>query len=410
MHLCRPLPDTAVTSARFGFASEVETSLPCSIPPPQDFGEIGGPAPWTCCPSDYWHDNRNLGPYAVGPMAGGHDILSGTTQVPITDAPTVPGLGFRRLRDSDDHAGIAAVRTGSVDHDRIDVQSPREGLPTAADLAGIFSLAEMRDHPDLLIVTINDRIIGYAHVLWRWTEVTGERVYLHLGYLLPEWRGKGIGSSMLHWSQTRIRAITAVDRHDGPQTFATNVSSTESEAANPVKEEGYAIVWQLADMILELGASVPRYPLPAGIECRPLIHDHFRPIYHAWKDAFAHIWTSTPPSDEDLQAFVRDNFAHADFDPTLCDIAWVKDEVVGLVLCRITNGIGMIAEVAVRPHWQRQGIARALLARSLGTLQRRNVAQARLFTDAEDHQGARSVYQQFGFRESKRHAFYRKPL
>lgn len=305
---------------------------------------------------------------------------------------------------------MAAVRTGSVHHDRIDLRSPREALPTAADLAEIFPLAEMRDHSDLLIVTINDQIVGYAHVRWRWTEVTGERVYLHLGYLLPEWRGKGIGSSMLHWSQIRIRETTVANQHDGPVTFATNVSSTEFEAASLMEEEGYAIVRQLTDMISELEASVPLHPLPTGIECRPLIQDHFRPIYHAWKDAFAHIWTSTPPSDEDFQGFVQDNFAHADFDPALCEIAWVRNEVVGFVLGRSTNGIGMIAEVAVRPHWQRQGIAHALLARSLGTLQRQNVTQARLFTDAEDQQGARSLYEQFGFRESKRHAFYHKPL
>lgn len=257
---------------------------------------------------------------------------------------------------------------------------------------------------------MNDRIIGYTHTLWRWTEVTGERVYLHLGFLLPEWRGQGIGYAMLHWSQARIRAIAATEQHLGPATFATNVSSTEHEAARLVEEEGYAVVRQLSDMILHLGEALPMAPLPAEIQRQPLVKAQFRPVYHAWKDAFAHIWTSTPSSEEDFAEFVQDNFADGMFDLALCEIGWAGDEVAGLVLGRINHEVGIIAEVAVRPRWQRQGIARGLLIQTLRTLQQRGIPRARLFTDADDHQGARSLYTQLGFQESKRHFFYRKPL
>lgn len=326
-------------------------------------------------------------------------------------APTIAGLRFRRLEDESDYQGMADVRVGCVKQDRIDVQSPREGLPTAAELAGAFPLHDMRSDPDLLIVTMNETVIGYAHVVWRWTEVTGERVYLHLGYLLPEWRGLGIGSAMLRWSQGRIIEIAMADRLlEGRATFATNVSSTESEAARLVEDEGYTVVWQLSDMILEPVMPVSPSPFPVGIDRRTVRQDQHRAIYHACKDAYARIWTSTPPSEEDFGAFVRDNFTDDVFDPGLCEIAWSGDDVAGLVLCRARNGVGVIAEVAVRPLWQRHGIARALMLEALGTLHQRGVSQARLFTDAGDHQGARSLYEQLGFRESKRHAFYRKPF
>lgn len=61
----------------------------------------------------------------------------------IPGAPNISGLGFRGLLDQHDYAGLSAVRAGSVQHDRIDVQSPREGLPTAADLAHALPLNEM---------------------------------------------------------------------------------------------------------------------------------------------------------------------------------------------------------------------------------------------------------------------------
>lgn len=336
--------------------------------------------------------------------------MNDMTSVYLTDAPAIAGLSFRRLRDPDDYTGMAAVRSGSSDWDQVDPRSAREEVPTADELAATFPLTEVRGHPDLLIATIDEQIIGYAHALWRWTEVTGERVYLHLGYVLPAWRGRGIGSAMLHWSQRRISEIAAQDNQEGPATFATNVSSTEREADALMQHEEYVAVRRLSDMVLEptVFASAPAFP--AAVERRPLMPEHFGAVYAAWKDAFANIWTSTPPGQEDFEEFVGDNFAGAGFDPTLCDVAWSEDQVVGFVLGRISTGVGVVTEVAVRPRWQRRGIARSLMQYALNSLDERGVLQVRLFTDADDGQGARSLYERLGFRECKQHVFYRKPV
>jgi len=72
--------------------------------------------------------------------------------------------------------------------------------------------------------------------------------------------------------------------------------------------------------------------------------------------------------------------------------------VVGFVLCRMSKGVGVIAEVALRPRWRRRGIARALMQRAVITMIERGVAQVQLFTDADDGHGARSLYVQLGFR------------
>lgn len=330
--------------------------------------------------------------------------------VRVADAPAIAGLGFRRLRNLEDYTGMAAVRGGSIDRDQVDPRSPRESIPTADEMAATFPLAETREHPDLMIATIGERIIGYSHTLWRWTEITGERVYLHLGYVLPEWRGQGIGSAMVHWSQHRIREIAAEDNHQGPATFATNVSSTEREADALMRHEGYVGVRRLTDMVLEPTAFTVPSALPDGVLRRPLDPEHFSAVYDAWKDAFASIWTSTPPSQEDFAEFAGDNFAGSDFDPTLCCVAWSQEQVVGFVLSQMSKGVGVIAEVAVRPGWQRRGIARSLMQCMLNTLNERGFPEARLLTDANDGHGARSLYERLGFRERKQHFFCRKPL
>jgi GNAT superfamily N-acetyltransferase len=53
------------------------------------------------------------------------------------------------------------------------------------------------DTPDMLIATIDNQVIGYAHVFWRWEEENNTFVFLPLGWILPQWRRKGIGTTLL---------------------------------------------------------------------------------------------------------------------------------------------------------------------------------------------------------------------
>lgn len=122
------------------------------------------------------------------------------------------------------------------------------------------------------------------------------------------------------------------------------------------------------------------------------------------------MWTSTAESEDDYQQFIADNLAGSGFNPALCQVAWADDQLAGFVLTRLGNGIETVHEVAVHPDWQRRGIARSLMIAALNALHERGITQARLFTDAGDGQGARSLYEHLGFREVKQHRFYRKPL
>ncbi len=328
----------------------------------------------------------------------------------LPTAPQIPGLTFRHFRDETDQVGMAAVHENSRAWDQVDPRSAREGVPTAVDLAATFPAAEMIDNPDLLIVAIDQEIIGYNHVQWRWAEVTGVRVYLHLGYLLPAWRDQGIGQALLAWAQQRIRELAANEQADARATFATNVSSTEVEADALMRHAGYVAVRRLSDMVLEPTLPVSTRPLPVGINLRPVEPDQYPAIYQAWKDAFSANWTSRPASETDYQDFLADNTTSDNFDPSLWQVAWADDQVVGLVFAQISGEVGVLPEVAVRQAWQRRGIARALMLGALAELQQRGIRHIRLYTDADDGQGARSLYESLGFREVKQHIFYRKLL
>jgi GNAT superfamily N-acetyltransferase len=81
----------------------------------------------------------------------------------------------------------------------------------------MFPIADMVGSPDLLIATVDDQIVGYAHVRRRWTWAAGVREYLLLGYVLPAWRNNGIGSWLHARCQLRIRELAAKEQHDGPR-------------------------------------------------------------------------------------------------------------------------------------------------------------------------------------------------
>ncbi|MCX6045907.1 MAG: GNAT family N-acetyltransferase [Chloroflexi bacterium] len=337
-------------------------------------------------------------------------MMSNNQTFTLSTAPPIPGLTFRHFRGATDHAGMAAVHENSRVWDQVDPRSAREGVPTSADLAATFPEAEMGENADLLIVAIDEEVIGYNHVRWRWTEVTGVRVYLHLGYLLPAWRGKGIGQAMLTWAQGRIRVLAASEEGDAHATFATNVSSTEIEADALIRHADYVAVRRLSDMVLELTLPIETRPLPVGVNLRPVEPDQYPAIYQAWKDAFSVNWTSRPASEADYQIFLSDNVKGEHCDPSLWQIAWVDDQVVGLVFAQVNREIGVFPEVAVRQAWQRRGIARTLMLGALAEFQQRGIHHIRLFTDADNGQGARSLYESLGFREIKQHILYRKPL
>jgi len=148
------------------------------------------------------------------------DIIS------LSDAPDVPGLTFRHFRGADDYEALAAVREGVREYDRIDPRSPREGIPSADDMARVYA-GVSPGSADMLVVEVGGAVVGYNWVTW-WEEQDGPWLYLHLGWLLPAWRGQGIGTAMLRCARpsvacarprrdtARARAFPSTDRRSGP--------------------------------------------------------------------------------------------------------------------------------------------------------------------------------------------------
>jgi len=336
-----------------------------------------------------------------------HEALYG---IPI---PAVSGLAMRKFRGEEDIPALFAVHERCREWDQIDNESPREGISDIQELSAMYT-HEGADTPDMLIATIDNQVIGYAHVFWRWEEENNTSVFLHLGWVLPQWRRKGIGTMLLSWAQARIREIAQADTPHHRCMFATNVSSTEKDATQLIDHAGYSVSFILTDMKLQSFPEQYTASLPEGVEIRPASPDHYRSLYHVEKDARIDTkakeaeMQNTPESEEDFQGWLHRNVHQEAFDPELWSIAWYNNQPIAIVLGEVNNGIGKISEVSTSRAWKRKGIAHALLLETLHAFQMKGITRIRIFTDAENKQGARTLYERVGFREVKQHVFRRK--
>jgi mycothiol synthase len=331
----------------------------------------------------------------------------------ISSMPDVRGLVFRRFRGEADIPALVAVHEGCREWDQIDEESPREHVPSLQELSAMY-VDKGVDTPDMLIATIDDQVIGYAHVFWRWEERNHTYVFLHLGWILPQWRGKRIGTALLAWAQGRIRELAEIEAPQHRWMFATNVSSTEKEACRLIDHAGYNVSATLSDMKLQFFPEQQHSSLPEGIEIRPVFAEDYRALYQVEKDA--RIGTrgqeadvqDTPESEEDFQHWLKRNVYRESFDPDLWRIAWYGNQPISIVLGEVNNGIGNVREVSTSRAWKRKGIAYILLLETLHAFQNKGITKVRIITDAENKQGARTLYERARFREVKQHVFRRK--
>jgi mycothiol synthase len=339
-----------------------------------------------------------------------------TDSIFLPDAPAIAGLSFRHIRGAQDAEAVYAIHMGRKECDQIDPLSTVESLPSRDQILTTLSQVAQENHQDrTLIAEVNERVVGYGRIT-SWREGDGTWVYLTLGWVLPEWRGQGIGTAMLHWLEARIRQLAAADGACASPSekceFAANASSTEKEATALLLHEGYRAGYTVLELGLDTSVPVPAHPLPPGIEVRPVWPDHYALIAASVREAYQDEYEGGRFNEEyefDIPAYVA-QLSEPKHDPTLWQVAWDGDEIAGQVLSVVENGRAAVFEVSVRPAWRRRGLARGLLSRALHTLRERGTEVIRLHTVAEFRTRARDLYGSLGFRVLIEFPRYRKPF
>ncbi len=328
----------------------------------------------------------------------------------VPERPALPGLVFRRFQGEADYPKMVAVLHGSKAADQI------EDVDTLETLINTYThLVNCNPGQDMLFAEVDQQVVGYARVYWQ-TPQDGARLYPHVGFLLPAWRGWGIGHAMLCHNERRLAEIAAEHAAGQPRFWQVFAESTETAKIRLLERVGYTPARYVCEMVRPNLEDIPECPLPAGLEVRPVRPEHYRAIWEADAEAFRDHWNYVAPTEEDYAAWP----GHDEFQPEIWKVAWdtATNQVAGMVQgfileaqnARFNRRRGWTEGICVRRPWRRRGLAHALIAASLRELKARGMTEAALGVDAENLSGAFRLYESLGFREVKRNTVYRKPM
>jgi GNAT superfamily N-acetyltransferase len=268
----------------------------------------------------------------------------------------------------------------------------------------------------MLMAEVDGQLVGFARVWW-WVNDAGERLYAVSGQVHPQWRGRGIGRVMLLWEERRVREIAAAHPSDELRYLQAFVLEIQQRRLAMLKRAGYEPVRYGFMMVRPELADVPdEWPLPEGLEVRPVLPEDRRAIWEALNEAFRDHWGHRPSTEEDYQGWLN----WPDAQPQLWQVAWdaQSNQVAGMVLNSIFAnenerfGLkrGWTDPICVRRPWRRRGLARALIMRSLKLLRDQGMTEAALGVDAENPNKALHLYESCGYRPVKRSLVMRKVL
>jgi GNAT superfamily N-acetyltransferase len=332
----------------------------------------------------------------------------------LPDAPPIPGLRFRPFAGASDADALLYVHTSRAEHDGVDPLSTSESISTREEfIQSLAAMTEAGTADRTILAEIGDEVVGYNR-FFDWTEADDTHVWLTVGWVVPAWRGRGLGTALLQWTERRMRELAAAqgDRWE----FAGNASSTEVEATALLRDNGYQPAYTVLEMGLEWDLFSRAETEFSGknpvsrpdITIRPGQVEQAAAIAASVNESYRDEYDGGRYAERFDPVAYAEELAGADYDPSLWRVAWDGDEVAGQVIPLIERGRAEIYEVSVRPGWRRHGIARALMVDALRELRRREVAVVRLHTVAEFPTRAVELYEKLGFNPLKLFPRYRK--
>jgi ribosomal protein S18 acetylase RimI-like enzyme len=329
----------------------------------------------------------------------------------LENAPDIPELSFRKFQGESDYGSMAAVLTSSQRADHYDRRV------TAEDVAKAYrnSLTNCDPYTDMIMVEVAGKMVGYVRGWWE-EESPSMYLYKHNGVLLPTWRRKGIGRAMLNWMENRLKDIAEAHPRESKKYFQVSASQYQEGTAIMLERAGYQPVRFFLEMVRTNLSEIPDFPLPDGLEIRPVAPDQYRTIWESIHDSDQEEWGSTEPIENAYSEWLNDPL----FQPDLWQIAWDKEtgNPAGHVLTYIhheenkqfNRKRGYTEGVGVSREWRQRGVARALISHSLQAQKAAGMSESALVADSDNASGATRLYESCGFQTVKRDTIYRKPL
>jgi mycothiol synthase len=327
--------------------------------------------------------------------------------IEVPDAPPLPGLAFRRFRGKEELPVFVDVYDACREED---------------GFSWIWSLEEMENSfrhlvntdvdEDIVVVEVDGQVVGW--IQQNWVEELEAIGFRHQQYLLPEWRGKGIRSAMLHRAEARALQVAAAMDTDKPMQMRTWLCEDEDQWTDRLEVEGHAPARYFFEMVRDLRAPIEDRPLPEGLEVRPVEEDGRRQVLEACNEGLKDHWGGREWTEEDIQEWLHNPI----MDPALWVVAYDGDTVAGTVLNwvheeenrQMGRKWGYTEMITVLRPYRGKGLAKALVSMSMRMLRERGMDTANLGVDTANLSGALRLYEGLGYEKIKTYMIYGKDL
>jgi GNAT superfamily N-acetyltransferase len=325
----------------------------------------------------------------------------------VPDGLDVPGLHFRRFRGEEDLLSLVEVYEAVAREDAFDwvltvdrLRNEYEGLPN------------FDPNEDVVIAEVNGKAVGYAQIYW-FQEVEGIFAAAHRERVLPQWRGRGITRALLAINTSRARELAGMHA-EGDWRMGTMTSDTEVHRTRVLESSGYNKERWYLEMLRDLREPIEEFPLPEGIEVRPVEVDDQRKVFEALWEAFRGSWAFREMDEKDWTGFQ----GSPEFQPEHWVVGWDGEVVAGVVFSwvdqlenqRYGRLWGYNDEVGVTEGYRRRGLAKALLSRSLVILRELGMEYANLGVDTQNPADALGLYESQGYVVRKEHYDMIRPM
>lgn len=310
-----------------------------------------------------------------------------------------PSLNLRPARWSDLNA------VAKLTHDVAEMEGDASFVLTAEELANAWKGEGFSVERDVFVVETRDgRMVGSE-------EFYSEQDRCKFkadGCVHPEFRGLGIGTSLLEKAGERAQAEMELAESDVRVRIRSLINNKDETAHALFRAEGYSPIRYYWRMEIKLQEALPTVTFPAGIELRPFVKDqHAVAVWQANNEAFRDHWGSHDRTYEDWSHVI---FGNPNFDPTLWMIAWDGSQVAGFSQNRFRMGIGWIGTIGVCRPWRNTGLGLALLQHSFGEFYKRGMKTIGLGVDAQNPTGATRLYKKAGMVPASEFVTYEKEL
>lgn len=295
--------------------------------------------------------------------------------------PELAGL-TTRVATRSDVAAITALRTACELADN----GLAEVHPT--DVEQDFDLAD--EEAGVIVVEAADELVAWATLAHGRAEVD-----VH-----PRWRGHGIGSGLLTWTEERAGVA-------GMPEIQQVVTNADEGAHRLFESAGYHVRHTSWILEIELENEPPKVMVPPGITIRPFRAEDARAAYQVIEDAFNE-WPGRQPTEfEGWSSYVLE---HESFAPDLSQLAFDGDELVGAAMCLDYEGQddGWVQQIATKGTQRHRGIGRALLQSAFAAFHATGRRRVGLSTNSRS--GALTMYERVGMHVRRTYTSWAKDL